>query len=229
MVEIAAIVLAAGRSSRFAGAEPTKLVVEFGGKPLVRRVAEAALSSSARPVCVVTGHAREDVEEALRGLDLAFADNPDYASGLSGSLKCGLAALPADCAGAVVLLGDMPFVSAALIDRLVAAFSEALAAGTPPLAVAPVRAGARGNPVLIGRGLFPGVAALEGDSGARALIDAAGPRVIECAVEDDAALIDVDTAETLLELRGRFAARPICPPEPPSPLSPPRPPHDISA
>lgn len=152
----------------------------------------------ARPVIVVTGHRAGEVEAALQGLDLSFVANPDYATGLAGSLRRGVGALPSTCAGAVILLGDMPRVSATLIDRLIGAFERGRAALPPaPLAVALVRAGQRGNPALIARDLFPALAKLEGDRGARGLIDSLGPRVVECLVDDDGVLIDVDTKEAL--------------------------------
>ncbi|VTZ27300.1 Molybdenum cofactor cytidylyltransferase / molybdopterin molybdochelatase (fragment) [Methylocella tundrae] len=171
------------------------------GKPLVRHVAEAALRSVARPIVVVTGHRRAEVEAALQGLDLSFAINPDYAAGLSSSLKRGVAALPTASAGALILLGDMPLVSSALIDRLIAAFERAAdAAPQNPLAAAPRRGGVRGNPVLLSRALFPAVAKLDGDRGARALIDSIGKRLVECDVEDEAALIDIDNKDELRRL-----------------------------
>ena len=108
---IAAIVLAAGRSTRMGG--PNKLLAEIGGRPLVRIAAEAALASRARPVIVVTGHQREQVEEALAGLPVRLVHNPDFADGLGTSLKAGIAAVPADADGAIVCLGDMPQVDAA--------------------------------------------------------------------------------------------------------------------
>jgi molybdenum cofactor cytidylyltransferase len=170
--EIAAIILAAGLSSRFeAGPEETKLVISLFSKPLVRHVADAALASRARPILVVTGHAAAQVEAALKNLDLSFVFNPDYRTGLAGSLKAGIAGLPESAAGVVILLADMPFVSPVLIDRLIQAFGESARA---PLAVVPVRAGLRGNPVLIGRGLFDNINRLEGDRGARTLLEAAG-------------------------------------------------------
>ena len=202
MVDIGAIILAAGRSTRFAGGSgTTKLAAILRGKLLVRHVAEAALQSSARPVIVVTGHRSAEVEAALRGLELSFAANLAYSAGLAASLQRGISALPPTCAGAVILLGDMPLVTGALIDRLIGAFREKLAAWPEaPLAAAPVRAGARGNPALIGRGLFAEIAKLNGDRGASALIDLAGGRLVECLVDDDAALIDVDTREALRSL-----------------------------
>jgi molybdenum cofactor cytidylyltransferase len=197
--EIAAIVLAAGLSSRFeAGPEETKLVIPLFGKPLVRHVAEAALASRARPILVVTGHAAALVEAALKNLDLSFISNPDYRTGLASSLKAGIAALPETAAGALILLADMPCVSVGLIDRLIQAFGESARA---PIAVAPVRASLRGNPVVIGRGLFDAIKYLEGDQGARALLEAAGKDVLECLVDDEAIEIDIDTKEALRHLR----------------------------
>ena len=117
---VAAIILAAGRSTRMGG--PNKLLAEIGGRPLVRIAAEEALASRARPVIVVTGHQREQVEAALEGLKVNCVHNPNFAEGLSTSLKAGLATLPADVDGAIVCLGDMPQVNASLIDRLIAAF-----------------------------------------------------------------------------------------------------------
>jgi molybdenum cofactor cytidylyltransferase len=204
MADIAAIVLAAGRATRFSEGSDvaTKLVAALDGTPLVRHVAKAALLSKARPVIVVTGHQAGEVEATLRGLDVALAANPDYATGLASSLRRGVGALPPTCAGALILLGDMPLVSAALIDRLIGAFERGRAASTPaPLAAAPIFAGRRGNPVLVSRALFPAIAKLEGDRGARGLIESLGPRVIECPVEDEAALIDVDTKQALRMLQ----------------------------
>jgi len=204
MVKIAAILLAAGRSARFAaagGQEATKLAALVAGKPLARYAAEAALASSARPVVIVTGHARDAVEAALRGLPLRFVHNPAFASGLASSLKAGLAALPGEIGGAVVLLADMPAVAPALIDRLAAA----LAAAPEALAAIPVAEGRRGNPVLLARALFPAMAALEGDEGARRLLAGLPPgRVIEIPAGDDGATLDVDTPEALAAARLKF-------------------------
>ncbi len=122
MSRVAAMILAAGRGTRF-GAE-AKLLALLGGKPLVRRVAEAALASMARPVIVVTGHRAPEVEAALADLPLELAHNPDFAEGLSTSLKRGFRALPPDVEAVIVLLGDMPLVNAPLIDRLIRRWSE---------------------------------------------------------------------------------------------------------
>jgi molybdenum cofactor cytidylyltransferase len=188
---IAALVLAAGRSSRMGG--PNKLLEKIGGRPLVRIVVEAALASRARPVLVVTGHQRERVEAALAGLPVTFVHNPHFAEGLGTSLKAGIAALPAAADGAVVCLGDMPQVDGALIDRLLGAFDPDKGA----LVVIPTIEGKRGNPVVWSRRFFPDLMTVEGDVGARHLIARYAEAVAEVPLSGKAALTDVDTPEAL--------------------------------
>jgi molybdenum cofactor cytidylyltransferase len=195
---IAAIVLAAGRSTRMGG--PNKLIAEIAGRALVRIAAEQALASRARPVIVVTGHQRERVEAALAGLDVVLAHNPDFADGLSTSLKAGIAAVPADADGAVVALGDMPQVDARLIDRLLAAFDPEKGA----LVVVPTIDGKRGNPVVWSRRFFPELAVLEGDTGARHLIATYPEAVTEVPMTGKAALTDVDTPDALMAVRAEI-------------------------
>ena len=174
---VAGLVLAAGRSTRMGG--PNKLLEEINGRPLVRHVAEHVLASRAKPVIVVTGHQKERVERALAGLPVTFVHNPDFAEGLSTSLKTGIAAVPPAADGAIVCLGDMPQVSATLIDSLIAAFDPERGA----LVVIPTIEGKRGNPVLWSRRFFPDLAAVEGDVGARHLIGGYAEAVAEVPVD----------------------------------------------
>ena len=192
---VAGLILAAGRSTRMGG--PNKLLEEINGKALMRHVAEHILASRAKPIIVVTGHQKERVERALAGLPVTFVHNPDFADGLSTSLKAGIAAVPAEADGAIVCLGDMPQVSAKLIDRLIAAFDPARGA----LVVIPTIEGKRGNPVLWSRRFFPDLATVEGDVGARHLIGGYAEAVVEVPLEDAAALTDVDTPEALIAVR----------------------------
>jgi molybdenum cofactor cytidylyltransferase len=191
---VAAILLAAGRSTRMGG--PNKLLEQIGGTALVRIAAEEALRSRADPVIVVTGHQRDRVEAALAGLDVHCLHNPDFAEGLSTSLRTGIAAVPPEADGAIICLGDMPQVRAPMIDRLIAAFDPA----NGGLIVVPTINGKRGNPVVWSRRFFPELVALEGDVGARHVIGRYGEAVVEVAA-DPAALIDVDTPEALLAVR----------------------------
>jgi molybdenum cofactor cytidylyltransferase len=195
---VGAIVLAAGRSTRMGG--PNKLLAEIGGKPLVRIAVEEALGSRARPVIVVTGHQREQVEAALKDLDVMLVHNPDFAHGLSTSLKAGIATVPAEADGAIVCLGDMPQVDASLIDKLIAAFDPERGA----LVVVPSIEGKRGNPVVWSRRFFSDLAALEGDIGARHLIASYPEAVTEVPLTDRAALVDVDTPDALRALKSEM-------------------------
>jgi molybdenum cofactor cytidylyltransferase len=188
---IAAIVLGAGRSSRMGG--PNKLLAEIAGRPLLRIVVEQALASRARPVIVVTGHQRERVEAALAGLPVQFVHNPHFAEGLGTSLKAGVAALPAEVDGAIVCLGDMPQVAAALIDRLIGALDPDKGA----LVAVPTIDGKRGNPVVWSRRFFADLMAVEGDVGARYLIGRYLEAVVEVPLSGNAAFTDVDTPEAL--------------------------------
>ena len=200
---VAAVVLAAGRSTRMGG--PNKLLADIARRPLVRIAAEEALASRAKPVIVVTGHQREQVETALAGLPVQFVHNPDFADGLGTSVRAGIAAVPADADGAIVCLGDMPQVDAGLIDRLIAAFDPDQGA----LVVMPTFEGRRGNPVLWSRRFFPDLTAIEGDVGARHLIGRYSEAVVEVPLAGKAALVDVDTPEALVgvraEIEGAFA------------------------
>jgi molybdenum cofactor cytidylyltransferase len=195
---VAAIVLAAGRSTRMGG--PNKLLAEIGGKPLVRIAVQEALGSRARPVIVVTGHQHERVEAALKGLPVTVVHNPDFADGLSTSLKAGIAAVPPDADGVIVCLGDMPQVDAALIDQLIAAFDPERGA----LVVVPTIEGKRGNPVVWSRRFFSALATLDGDVGARHLIASYPEAVTEVALSDRAALVDVDTPEAFDALKSEM-------------------------
>src|SRR5437763_1350742 len=82
-------------------------IAELAGKPMGRRVVGAAIATAASPVIVGTGNDADRVEAALTGCAVRLVNNPEFATGLSSSLKCGLKSLPEDCDGAVVLLGDM--------------------------------------------------------------------------------------------------------------------------
>jgi len=194
---VAAVVLAAGRSTRMGS---NKLLAEISGKPLLRLVAEAALASRASPVIVVTGHERERAEAALAGLPVHFIHNPDFAAGLGTSLRTGIAAVPAEADGAIVLLGDMPQVDAALIDRLLAALDPEKGG----LIVVPSIDGKRGNPVVWSRRFFSDLRAIEGDVGARHLIGTYTEAVVEVPVTGNAALADIDTPDALLAVKAEM-------------------------
>jgi len=195
---VAAVVLAAGRSTRMGAVN--KMLAEIGGKPLVRIAVEQAVASRAKPVIVVTGHEREKVEATLKGLPVCLAHNPDFSEGLGSSLRAGIAAVPADADAAIICLGDMPQVDAALIDRLIAAFDPERSA----LVVVPSIDGRRGNPVVWSRRFFHDLMSIQGDVGARHLIGNYTEAVVEIPVTGEAALTDVDTPESLSAVKAEI-------------------------
>ncbi|HET9176656.1 MAG TPA: molybdopterin-binding/glycosyltransferase family 2 protein [Pseudolabrys sp.] len=195
---VAAIVLAAGRSTRMGAVN--KMLAEIGGKPLVRIAAEQAVASHANPVIVVTGHERDKVEAALTGLPVRLVHNKDFTEGLGTSLKTGISNVPEDADAAIVCLGDMPQVDAALINRLIAAYDPARGA----LVVVPSIEGRRGNPVVWSRRFFHDLMTIQGDIGARHLIGNYAEAVVEVPVAGEAALTDVDTPESLSAVKAEI-------------------------
>ncbi|MBO1080429.1 NTP transferase domain-containing protein [Roseomonas haemaphysalidis] len=190
--QVAALVLAAGRSSRMG--EVNKLLVQDrSGRPMVSRVVDNVLASGARPVIVVTGHDAAAVHAALQGRPVTMVHAEHHAEGLAASLRCGLAALPAGAEGVAVCLGDMPLVTGGAIDRLIAAFDPEEGRAI----VAPTFDGQPGNPVLWSREYLPQMMALTGDAGARALLRQHAERVAEVEMPDGAVLRDFDTPEAL--------------------------------
>jgi molybdenum cofactor cytidylyltransferase len=190
---IAALVLAAGQSRRMGR---NKLLLPVDGMPMVAHTVDALIASAATDIVVVTGHQADEVRSALAGRSVAFVHNPDYAQGLSTSLKAGLAGLPEDADGALVCLGDMPLVTPANLDRLIAAFNPV----EGRLICVPTHEGKRGNPILWARQFFAEMAALSGDVGARSLIERHADAICEVAMTDAGVLLDFDTPDTLSAL-----------------------------
>ena len=188
---IAGIVLAAGESRRMGAVN--KLLAEIGGTPMVVRAVDAVLASGASPVLVVTGHEAEKIRASLAGRTVRFVHNADYATGLSGSLRTALAALPEEAEGALVCLADMPRVNEQHLARLVETFE---ARDGPVICVA-THDGKRGNPSLWHRDFFAEMRQVTGDAGARHLIGAHAGSVIEVEMPDEGVLVDIDTPEAL--------------------------------
>jgi molybdenum cofactor cytidylyltransferase len=192
---IAAVILAAGRSRRMAPHNKL-LVTDKSGKPMIARVVDNVLSSNARPILVVLGHQAEQIEHALGGRPVRFVHAQDYAEGLAASLKAGIAAVPPECAAAIVCLGDMPLVTGRMIDRLMSMYD----ADEGRQIVLPTFRGKQGNPMLWDKRFFPEILQIIGDSGARFLVGKHAEVVVEAEMADDAVLRDFDTTESLATL-----------------------------
>jgi molybdenum cofactor cytidylyltransferase len=174
-----------------------KLVEPIGETPMLRRIVEAVLASRARPAIVVVGNEADAVRHALDGLEVRTIENPDYREGLGASIRAGVSAVPDSCMGALIVLGDMPGISAALIDRLIASFSPE----TGHTICVPTYQGRHGHPVLFGRQFFPDLLALTGDVGAKCVLERNESDIHEVDSDDDAPLSDIDTREALAKFR----------------------------
>ncbi len=189
--------LAAGRSTRLSGPRPKQLL-DWRGEPLVRHVVRQAQASNLALVVVVVGHAAHEIQRALSGLGVEIVRNARLAEGQSASVQAGLERLeqlaPA-CGAAAFLPADLPYLEAALINRLIATWE---ASGAP--IVLPAFQGRRGAPVLFDRRLFGELATIAGDAGGRQLFPAHESEIVEVELESVTPLLDIDTKEDLERL-----------------------------
>ncbi len=187
---VTAIVLAAGASRRMRGAD--KLLEAVDGAPVLRRVVEAALASSADETLVVLPPDPGARARALDGLAARQVTAADCAEGMAASLRAGLAAASGSADAAVVMLADMPEVTAGAVERLIAAYDP----GEGREICRAVSADGRpGHPVLFGRRFFESLASLRGDRGAREVLAEAVDFVVDVPTEGRAAVTDLDTPE----------------------------------
>jgi molybdenum cofactor cytidylyltransferase len=189
---VAAIVLAAGRATRMGS---QKVLLELGGRSLVQRVVDAALGSRVAETIVVVGHEAEAVRGQLAERAVTVVENREYAQGMSTSLRAGVRAA-GGCDGAIVLLGDQPFVTSDLLDRLIEAFAE-----TGSVVVRPVVATRPANPVLLGSVLFPEVMEQRGDVGGRGIVERHAADVALVALDDGAVIMDIDSPDDYARAR----------------------------
>ncbi len=195
---IAAVILAAGQSRRMGPLN--KLLLTVDGQPCVVHAVRAALAAGADPVRVVVVAADNPVARALAGWPVEIVVSPHADEGMAHSLAAGVTNLDEDVTGALIMLGDMPLVSAESLRQLCGALRT-----DPSLAACvPSHLGKRGNPVLWHRRHFPALQALTGDRGARSLMRRLEVGVAEVAVPDDGVLIDIDTAEAAADLQHRL-------------------------
>jgi molybdenum cofactor cytidylyltransferase len=189
---IAAIVLAAGLSRRMG--QP-KLLLDWGGQPLLRRVVEQARAAGLDDLVVVTGPEAPELRRALDGLPVRFVVNPEPERGQASSIACAVAALGPSIEAALILLGDQPLLPPEVIPRLLERFRQ----GGMQI-VAPIYRGVQGNPVLFAAAVFPELARLTGDSGARPVLQR-DPGRVERVLFDLPVPADLDTPEEYERLR----------------------------
>jgi molybdenum cofactor cytidylyltransferase len=161
---VAGVVLAAGSSTRMG---KNKLLLDLDGEPVVRRAVRRAAAAGLDPIIAVLGHEAELVQRELDGLDppCRIVVNPDYERGINSSLKTGIAALPATAVAAVVMLADMPLVTAEMIATLVTRYR----ASEAPLVISDYE-GVNAPPMLYDRVLFEELRVMEGEGCGRQVV-----------------------------------------------------------
>ena len=169
-----------------------KQLLPLGGRSLLRRAAETAIATGCRPAVVVLGREAAAMRPELAGLDVVAVDNPDWPLGMGGSIRTGMAAVPADVAGVVLTLCDQPHMDAAALATLIDTFHQT------GRTVAARYAGTFGVPAVFPRSVFPALLALDPAAGAKRLLT--GDDVVP--VDLPAAAVDVDTPADYLRVGG---------------------------
>jgi molybdenum cofactor cytidylyltransferase len=194
---IASVVVAAGSSSRMGR---NKLLLELEGEALVRRTVGRALAAGLDPVHVVLGFEAERVSAALAGLPHRAVLNPDPTRGVGSSMRVGMGSVPQDASAAVILLGDMPLVTEAMLRTLVDVHRRQGA-----VVVASRYGEVTAPPNLFGASLFPEFAALEDGACARQILRRHAHEAVFCDWPLSA-LVDVDRPEDFERLAAQLAA-----------------------
>ena len=193
---IEAVVLAAGVSSRMGKPKQTLLL---NGVPMLQKVLEVFRRSNVGKVVVVLGGNAVEVRRRVRFAGELVVVNPKFKEGLSSSLRLGLEHVGTEADAAIIALGDQPFVLPTTIDKLVETYEQSEAR-----IVVPTCQGTRGNPVLFDRSVFPQIARIRGDMGAKSVVQKNAADVLEVEVPDRGVLIDIDTPS---DLDGRMQIR----------------------
>ena len=186
---IGAIILAGGEGKRMGAIKP---LLDIQGAPALARVIGTVRAAGIEEIIVVLGHAADEVRNGVDLTGCRAIINPDYKAGMASSLRAGMAVLPAEARGFLILHSDMPYIAPQTIGAILAT------ARTGARIVAPTYRGKRGFPVYIDRACFPGLLeTLAGNVGARVYIAAHPEMLVEIPVDDPGAVTDLDTPEDL--------------------------------
>jgi molybdenum cofactor cytidylyltransferase len=199
----AAIILAAGSSSRMGGGRH-KLLLPLHDRPVLAHVIDAALASQARPLVIVLGHQAEEVRAKINSYSahphLIIVENAHYLQGMSTSMHLGIQALTSNnhkkngafnsVDSALIVLGDQPLITQQVIDSLITTYRT-----TGKGIIAPVYSGKRGSPVLFDKSYFPELLEISGDEGGRRVVEKHREDMEVVEMSDTVANFDVDTWE----------------------------------
>ena len=189
-VKMAGIILAAGMGTRMGS---TKQLLPLGGRPVLERVIQNGLAADLDPLILVLGHEANKIMDTIFESRTRVVINSRYKSGMSSSIRAGLAAIGPHCQGAMFLLGDQPLVGTPILKLLIRSYTSR--APSDQTIVIPTFQGKQGNPVIFGRHFFPELDRLTGDVGGRVLFKDHPEKIIQVPVETGAVCFDLDTPE----------------------------------
>ena len=187
------MLLAAGESRRMGA---FKQLLKLGGKSFVERCVRALLHSHVREVIVVTGYRAADVSAELRGLPVRIEENPNYALGMTSSIKCGVCAIGPNVGGCLIALADQPLITTDTVDRLIQVFED-----ERPLIVVPTFGGKGGHPVILDMSLKKEILAMDPDRGLRQVTAANAARTLRVELNTSSVLTDFDRPEDYLAFK----------------------------
>lgn len=188
MSEVGAVVLAAGLSTRMG--QP-KMVLPWGKVTIIEKVVITLREAGIETIVVITGGAHQEVLKALNGLNVTIIFNPQYYNGeMLNSLQVGLQSLPPNVRGALIVLGDQPFMQKETIEKVVQAFLK-----TDSPLVIPSFQMRRGHPWLIARQLWEEVLEIAPPNTLRSFLQAHQEKILYVVVDTPTIFWDIDTPE----------------------------------
>jgi len=179
-----AMILAAGESKRMG---KPKLLLPFGGKTIIETVIKSVIQSKVEGVLVVLGSDCEKIKEKIKNFSLKITVNPDFQSGMLSSVQKGFQALPKNAQAVLVILGDQPSISTAVINKIINAYKK-----TGKGIVLPVYRKNRGHPVLIDVKYREEVEKLSPDLGLRGTVYSHPEDILEIEVDTSNIVRDID-------------------------------------
>ena len=192
-MKIAGLILAAGGSSRMG--DQNKLLQLIDGTPMVKKVVASCLHSNLSSIYVVLGHDSKWINNCISTEGINFVNNEDWRLGMASSINSGIGAMNNNFDGVMILLGDMPYIKTKLIDQMIELFQEYKI-------IVPVKNGRQGNPVLFSSTFFNDLQSLDGDKGAKCVIQENFSSVIPNQVMTNAIFRDIDTPQQMKDSVG---------------------------
>jgi molybdenum cofactor cytidylyltransferase len=192
MPRVAALILAAGGSSRMAS---PKQLLQFQGRSLVRHAVDICIAAGCEPVRVVIGSSPELMKKELAGAPVDIIENPNWAKGMGTSIRAGMASFSKSADAVMILLCDQPLITAEHLRILIAAYERS----GKPLCACSYPDNTIGPPAIFDQSFFSQLQTLHDQAGAKAILASNASALTT--VKIPAAAVDLDTPEDFDRLR----------------------------